>query len=159
MKCGCSVCCDVRHHALFWFCDLREQYVTLNKEGDRDWFHVECNKTGTRWSGKCWYYYEQIRYEFELEFEIPVTYPTAAPELKLPELEGLTSKMYRGGKICQTIHFQPLWAKNVPRFGIAHSLALSVSGACNCLLGGLTTARFYLCPAPTPFKKDCSVLI
>lgn len=76
--------------------------------------------------GTCWCYYEQIRFEFELEFEIPVTYPMTAPELKLPQLDGLTSKMYRGGKICQTIHFEPLWAKNAPRFGIAHSLALSV---------------------------------
>lgn len=103
------------------------QYVKLSKEQDKDWFQIECNKTGTRWTGKCWYYYDQIRYEFDLEFEIPVTYPTAAPELKLPQLEGLTSKMYRGGKICQTIHFQPLWSRNVPKFGIAHSLALSVS--------------------------------
>lgn len=107
------------------------QYVKLNKEEDKDWFHIECNKTGTRWTGTCWYFYDQIRYEFDLEFEIPVAYPSAAPELKLPQLEGLTSKMYRGGKICQTVHFQPLWAKNVPRFGIAHSLALSVS--CNIL--------------------------
>ena len=26
----------------------------------------------------------------------------------------------RGGKICLTVHFKPLWAKNVPHFGIAH---------------------------------------
>ena len=26
-----------------------------------------------------------------------------------------------------TDHFQPLWARNVPRFGIAHALALGVS--------------------------------
>ena len=32
-----------------------------------------------------------------------------------------------GGKICLTDHFQPLWARNVPRFGIAHALALGVS--------------------------------
>lgn len=32
-----------------------------------------------------------------------------------------------GGKICLTIHFAPLWQKNVPRFGIAHALALGVS--------------------------------
>ncbi len=32
-----------------------------------------------------------------------------------------------GGKICMTDHFQPLWARNVPRFGIAHALALGVS--------------------------------
>jgi ufm1-conjugating enzyme 1 len=107
------------------------QYVQINKEQDKDWFHIECNPHGTRWTGRCWYYYEQIRYEFDLEFDIPVTYPISAPELKLPQLEGLTSKMYRGGKICQTIHFQPLWARNVPRFGIAHSLALSVRYHCS----------------------------
>ena len=31
--------------------------------------------------------------------------------------------MYRGGKICLDIHFVPLWAKNQPKFGIAHALA------------------------------------
>lgn len=103
------------------------QYVKLNKQEDKDWFHIECNSAGTHWTGTCWYFFEQIRYEFQLEFEIPVTYPATPPDLKLPQLDGLTSKMYRGGKICQTIHFQPLWARNVPRFGIAHSLALSVS--------------------------------
>jgi hypothetical protein len=40
----------------------------------------------------------------------PIT--TVAPEIELPELEGKTAKMYRGGKICLTIHFKPLWAKN-----------------------------------------------
>jgi hypothetical protein len=29
-----------------------------------------------------------------------VTYPATNPELCLPELEGKTAKMYRGGKIC-----------------------------------------------------------
>lgn len=38
-----------------------------------------------------------------------------------------TSKMYRGGKICLTIHFKPLWAKNAPRFGIAHALCLGLA--------------------------------
>ena len=32
----------------------------------------------------------------------------------------------RGGKICLTDHFKPLWARNVPRFGIAHAMALGV---------------------------------
>ncbi|KAI5079915.1 hypothetical protein GOP47_0005394 [Adiantum capillus-veneris] len=50
----------------------------------------------------------------------------AAPELELPELDGKTAKMYRGGKICLTIHFKPLWAKNCPRFGIAHALCLGL---------------------------------
>ena len=35
--------------------------------------------------------------------------------------------MYRGGKICLTEHFKPLWARNVPKFGIAHAMALGVS--------------------------------
>lgn len=46
------------------------------------------------------------------QFDIPATYPTTAPEIELPELDGKTAKMYRGGKICLTIHFKPLWAKN-----------------------------------------------
>jgi Ubiquitin-fold modifier-conjugating enzyme 1. len=34
--------------------------------------------------------------------------------------------MYRGGKICLDIHFSPLWARNQPKFGIAHALALAL---------------------------------
>lgn len=55
-----------------------------------------------------------------------MTYPTTAPEIALPELDGKTAKMYRGGKICLTDHFKPLWARNVPKFGIAHAMALGV---------------------------------
>mmetsp|Transcript_21745 Transcript_21745/g.88616 ORF Transcript_21745/g.88616 Transcript_21745/m.88616 type:complete len:164 (-) Transcript_21745:451-942(-) len=102
------------------------KYVSNNKEQDRDWFFIQPDEKGIKWTGKCWYYLDQVRYEFELEFEIPATYPTTAPELKLPELDGKTAKMYRGGKICQTIHFQPLWARNVPHFGIAHALAMGL---------------------------------
>jgi ufm1-conjugating enzyme 1 len=130
-----------------WTARLKEEltalikYVQNNKEQDKDWFHIECNPHGTRWSGRCWYFYDQIRYEFDLEFDIPVTYPAAAPELKLPQLDGLTSKMYRGGKICQTLHFQPLWARNVPSMGVAHCLALSVS--CNQLQNLTAYAAMY----------------
>ena len=46
---------------------------------------------------------------FTLCFKIPATYPQTPIELRLPELEGLTEKMYRGGKICIDIHFAPLW--------------------------------------------------
>ena len=58
--------------------------------------------------------------------QIPATYPSVAPEIKLPQLEGKTPKMYRGGIICTTDHFKPLWSKNSPHFGIAHALALGV---------------------------------
>jgi len=40
---------------------------------------------------------------------------------------GKTAKMYRGGKICLTIHFKPLWAKNAPHFGVAHALCLGLA--------------------------------
>ena len=73
-----------------------------------------------------WYVHELLKYEFDLEFELPVTYPNVAPELALPELDGKTEKMYRGGKICLDSHFRPLWARNVPHFGIAHAMALGV---------------------------------
>lgn len=62
-----------------------------------------------------------------LQFDVPATYPATAPEIEIPELEGKTAKMYRGGKICLTIHFKPLWAKNSPHFGIAHALCLGLA--------------------------------
>ena len=48
------------------------------------------------------------------------------PEIILPELDGKTPKMYRGGKICCDIHFNPLWTKMAPSYGIAHAMALGV---------------------------------
>lgn len=115
-----------------WVQRLKEEYQSLikyvqnNKDSDNDWFRLESNKEGTRWFGKCWYIHELLKYEFELEFDIPVMYPTTAPELAIPELDGKTAKMYRGGKICLTDHFKPLWARNVPKFGIAHAMALGL---------------------------------
>lgn len=115
-----------------WVQRLKEEYASLiqylehNKKDDCHWFNLESNPQGTRWYGKCWTYYNNEKYEFELCFDIPVTYPQAPPEICLPELEGKTVKMYRGGKICMTTHFFPLWARNVPFFGISHVLALGL---------------------------------
>lgn len=103
------------------------KYIQLNKQTDSDWFTVKSNKDGTHWSGKCWYVHELIKYEFDWQFDIPATYPTTAPEIEIPELDGKTAKMYRGGKICLTVHFKPLWAKNSPHFGIAHALCLGLA--------------------------------
>ena len=116
-----------------WLSRLKEEYtaligyVTSNKANDNDWFTIGSDKTGTKWSGKCWYVHELIRYEFDLAFEIPITYPTTPFEIELPELDGKTAKMYRGGKVCLTIHFKPLWAKNAPHFGVAHALCLGLA--------------------------------
>lgn len=126
------------------------EYVKMNKEAGSDWFKLEANKTGTRWTGKCWVMHNFKRYEFELEvclasctfcvvvviafgnclleqFELPVSYPVSPVPLALPELDGKTEKMYRGGLICLDAHFQPLWSKNVPHFGIAHALAMGLA--------------------------------
>ena len=58
------------------------------------------------------------------------TYPspirTSPPELALPELDGKTKKVYRGGKICLDVHFWPLWAGHAPHFGIVHAIALGL---------------------------------
>ena len=97
-----------------------------NKAADNDWFRLESSKDGVRWWGKCWHVQDLIKYEFNVEFEIPVAYPQTAPEIAIPELDGKTAKMYRGGKICLTDHFKPLWARNVPKFGIGHALALGL---------------------------------
>lgn len=117
-----------------WNTRLKEEYralikyVQINKEADNDWFVIEsADEQGTLWKGKCWFIHEMERYEFEMEFEIPVGYPTSPIEIQLPKLDGKTPKMYRGGKICLTVHFKPLWAKNVPHFGIAHAMALGLA--------------------------------
>ncbi|XP_073422991.1 ubiquitin-fold modifier-conjugating enzyme 1 isoform X1 [Dendrobates tinctorius] len=154
-----------------WVQRLKEEYQALikyvenNKKADNDWLRLESNKEGTRWFGKCWYIHELLKYEFDVEFDIPVTYPATAPEIAIPELDGKTAKMYRyerediaiwglvqkglmsmsvriqargksldhggtthtvGGKICLTEHFKPLWARNVPKFGLAHLIALGL---------------------------------
>ena len=52
----------------------------------------------------------------------------------------------RGGKICLTDHFKPLWARNVPHFGIAHALALGVSFCSRCINLSHTMAALQLGP-------------
>lgn len=38
-------------------------YIKINKENDNDWFTIQpANKQGTRWTGKCWYFYKQLKY-------------------------------------------------------------------------------------------------
>uniref|UniRef100_A0A8D8FD90 Ubiquitin-fold modifier-conjugating enzyme 1 n=1 Tax=Culex pipiens TaxID=7175 RepID=A0A8D8FD90_CULPI len=70
---------------------------------------------------------QRLKEEYQALIKIPVTYPATAPEIALPGLDGKTAKMYRGGKICLTDHFKPLWARNVPKFGIAHAMALGLA--------------------------------
>ncbi|XP_023331373.1 ubiquitin-fold modifier-conjugating enzyme 1 [Eurytemora carolleeae] len=108
-----------------WVNRLKEEYqslikyVSTNKEADNDWFRLESNKEGTRWFGKCWYFHDKLKYEFDVEFDIPVTYPDTAPEIALPELDGKTAKFFVG-------LFKPLWGRNAPKFGIAHAMALGL---------------------------------
>ena len=102
------------------------EYVKINQEDDNEWFQIQPNNDGTVWDGSCWYFCNFQKYEFKLHFEIPATYPDTPIELELPELDGKTPKMYRGGKICLDIHFTPLWRDNVPKYGIAHALSLAL---------------------------------
>ena len=103
-------------------------YIKSTKESETDWFYIKpINKQGTQWKGYCWFIYEMKKYQFNLEFELPVSYPHTPFEILLPELEGKTAKMYRGGKICLSLHFKPLWSQNVPHFGIAHALVMGLA--------------------------------
>lgn len=84
-----------------WTQRLKEEYKSLiaytqmNKSNDNDWFRISAsNPEGTRWTGKCWYVYNLLKYEFDLQFDIPVTYPSTAPELELPQLDGKTQKVF-----------------------------------------------------------------
>lgn len=103
------------------------KYIQFNKATDSDWFTINSSKDGINWTGKCWYVHNLHKHQFDFEFEVPATYPATSPEIKIPELDGKTAKMYRGGAICLTVHFKPLWAKNSPHFGIAHALCLGLA--------------------------------
>ncbi len=46
------------------------EYVKMNQEDDNEWFQIEPNSDGTKWKGKCWYYYNFQKYEFDLQFEV-----------------------------------------------------------------------------------------
>lgn len=102
------------------------QYVENNKNVDINCFRLEFNKEETRWFGKCWYTHCLLKYKFDIEFDIPIIYLTTAPEIAVPELDVKTAKMHRGGKICLTDHFKSLWARNMPKFGLAHLMALGL---------------------------------
>ncbi len=60
------------------------EYIKLNKENDSDWFEIESNPDGTKWNGKCWLMHNLVRYEFDLQFEIPAAYPASPMDLELP---------------------------------------------------------------------------
>ncbi len=115
-----------------WPARLKEElraliaYVKLCKEQDCEWFRLESDPRGLEWRGHCWFVHEMVRHEFRLEFRIPEAYPLSPIELSLPELDGLTPKMYRGGRICQDVHFAPYWARNTPALGVAHALCMSL---------------------------------
>uniref|UniRef100_A0A3P9PTY3 Ubiquitin-fold modifier-conjugating enzyme 1 n=1 Tax=Poecilia reticulata TaxID=8081 RepID=A0A3P9PTY3_POERE len=61
-----------RERAL-WPQRLKEEYQALirfveqNKAADNDWFRLESNPDGTRWTGTCWFVHELLRYEFRVE--------------------------------------------------------------------------------------------
>lgn len=38
----------------------------------------------------------------------------------------IVSRYFRGGRICLSDHFKPLWARNVPKFGIAQAFSFGL---------------------------------
>jgi ufm1-conjugating enzyme 1 len=114
-----------RSDAKQWAERLKEEYRALiayieeGKRGNTDWFRIEAvDDAGLQWRGRCWHVHEYVRYEFDVAFELPSAYPKSPPDIRLPQLDGMTPKMYKGAKICLTVHFHPLWARN--NFGIVH---------------------------------------
>ncbi|URD83372.1 enzyme 1 [Musa troglodytarum] len=116
-----------------WTQRLKEEYraliayTTMNKSHDNDWFRISAaNAEGTRWSGTCWYVHNLRRYEFALQFDIPVTYPATAPEIELPA-RWQDPQDVQEARSASPFTSSPLWAKNCPRFGIAHALCLGLA--------------------------------
>lgn len=61
-----------------------------NKEADNDWFRLESNKEGTKWFGTVWTFVDQLKYEFDIEFDVRTTcqpstrVASSAPRLHQP---------------------------------------------------------------------------
>ncbi|KAF5180916.1 Ubiquitin-fold modifier-conjugating enzyme [Thalictrum thalictroides] len=69
-----------------WMQRLKEEYKAsiaytgMNKSNDNDWFRISAaNPKETRWTGKCWYVHNLLKYELDL---------STTPEIELPELDG-----------------------------------------------------------------------
>lgn len=117
-----------------WESRVKEEYAALIayirqlKSRDAVFFSLkEDGNDGVTWSGECWQFVNDEKHTFKMRFTIPASYPSAPPDIILPELERYTTKMWRGGRICTDDHFIPLWRRNVPRFGLAHALAYGLS--------------------------------
>ncbi|KAM1499971.1 hypothetical protein ACFX15_022115 [Malus domestica] len=107
------------------FLDIsRFEYTQMNKSNDNDWFRISAaNPKGTRWTGKCWYVYTSSSTS-SISSSISPS-PTPPPHLNSSSLTRRQDP--KGGKICLIVHFKPLWAKNCPRFGMAHALCLGLA--------------------------------
>ncbi|GBE59599.1 peptide chain release factor [Babesia ovata] len=126
-------------------------YVEENKANDTEWFQIDCDDQGTKWVQNRQHHDvlqvvrgmlaraqdEDVSFSFgnqrrrrpqrDHDTQIPAAYPNAPPDIVLPDLDGKTAKMYRGGSICLDAHFAPLWQRNSPKYGIAHALALGLA--------------------------------
>jgi len=49
-------------------------YIKLNQEEDNEWFQITPDDTGIKWVGRCWYFYNFQKYEFDLQFEVLFNY-------------------------------------------------------------------------------------
>lgn len=87
---------------------------------------MEFNKEGIWWFGKCWYIYDFLKYEFDIEFDIFIIYFIIVLEIVVFELDGKIVKMYRGGKICLMDYFKFLWVRNVFKFGLVYFMVLGL---------------------------------
>ncbi|KAF7456023.1 Ubiquitin-fold modifier-conjugating enzyme 1 [Cryptosporidium felis] len=98
-------------------------YVSLLKDSGEEWFKIKPYQNGTRWvpEGPGHVIHRNLRPLLQKP-QIPEKYPITPFEIEIPELDGKSPKMYRGGKICLDIHFIPLWSRNCPKFGIVHAL-------------------------------------
>ena len=117
-----------------WPDRLREELVALinlveeQAECDADWFQIDpVDEKGLEWQGTCWVMYGMRKYTFDVRFDIPAAYPATPIEIELPQLDGKTVKMYRGGKICMDLHFAPEWRANAPKYGIVHAMTLALA--------------------------------
>jgi hypothetical protein len=105
--------------------------------------------------GTCWFVHEHVKYEFNLQFEVPVTYPETAPEIEIPSLDGKTAKIYRFLALRAAVAPVSSWSSIECLTGEAKYARASTSSLC----GAKTSLDSGLRIVPKAFKRNCMSVV
>ncbi|KAK1858862.1 hypothetical protein I4F81_001462 [Pyropia yezoensis] len=114
--------------------------VEVNRQSQREWFSITPNDTGTRWTGTCWAYFLNRRFQLDVVLTLPPAFPLEPPAVALPALAAATAAAAAtattatttaatsagadaDGRVLPSAQFADAWARRAPAWGVVHALA------------------------------------